>query len=113
MKLTIYPEARCDLCGEIVLSRFDCPVCRGNRIVTDMYAEFYQEDKQPVAFSCENCQSRFRAVKNLRDEDGYRVPLDDWEWEIVGPDQKRMTPALYDDIYFTARVIMDDEKDEY
>lgn len=82
MKLEIYPEECCEVCGETIHNHFNCPVCKTRFASTDQYGSFYEE-VAPITFSCEECHTKFKLLS------GYVLSCDS-EWEIVVDNNKQM-----------------------
>lgn len=73
MKLEIYPEECCELCGNIVHNHMECPICNNSYAGTDQYDDLYDCIAVGEIMQCE-CGARFKLIT----KDGWRG---DWEWE--------------------------------
>lgn len=82
MKLKIYPEVCCDMCGETVHNHIDCPICGEEYAATDIYHDlsWFRDDKEEDRVMICECRAAFKATKM----EGW---IDDWEWELVGQEK--------------------------
>jgi len=61
MKLKVYPENCCEVCGEIIHNHFDCPEC-GVYASSDVYEALYDVPKNKRIMTCKNCGAQYQLI---------------------------------------------------